>query len=265
MQVQLGNNKYQIQIVELNNNILELNNKLDINDKENILFKSNITNLQLDIINKNSIINELTLKVNNISNDCDSYKVQLLELNESSQKLYHNCITKIQDVIIVNNSLQDKLDNVESINLTNIDKYNEIKLKYQNILIKYEDLNILNYDNISKQIDITKELNLYKELNSIKITENETLSNQILMYIDKVNLLNRNIFEKDDYLKNLQKKYVNEKPINIISVDFKDTQENTQENAQENTQETQETQENTQENIQSEKMTFQRGIKKYRK
>lgn len=213
MQIQLGNNKYQLEIIDLKNDILNMNTKLNVINSENILFKNNITNLQVDISIKNNIINELTDKIAILSDNYIQNVDEISNLKSSTQILYHNCIEKVQDIIIKNDILQDELYNIESINKFNIIKYNEIKLKYQKVTTSYEDATVLNSININNQNDIIRELNMYKELNLKKTNENSVLTQQLVVHIDKINILNRNIFEKDDYLKNLQKKYVNEKPI----------------------------------------------------
>lgn len=213
MQIQLGNNKYQLEIIDLKNDILNMNTKFNVINSENILFKNNITNLQVDISIKNNIINELTNKMSVLSNNCTENVNKILNLQSSSQILYHNCIEKVQDIITKNDILQDELYNTESINKANIIKYNEIKLKYQKITTRYEDANVLNSININNQNDTIRELNMYKELNLKKTNENSVLTQQLLVHMDKINKLNLSIFEKDDYLKNLQRKYVNEKPI----------------------------------------------------
>lgn len=251
MQVQLGHNKYQLQVIELNETIIDLRQKLAINSDENLLFKNNISNLQIELSNKNTIIDNLNINLNLLIENKDAKIDKLNQSVESSQIIHRQSIGRLIYTIDNLDKLQDEFIIIQNLNKENDLKYNEVKLKYQNTLIKLEDTINLNNTISECNIIVSKELNLYKELNLTKTNENDTLKLHILDYINQINIINRTLFEKDNYLKSLQKKYVNEKPIIAIQ-----NQENNQikDNKDNN------------DNIDLiEKISFKRGLKMSRK
>lgn len=225
MKIQLANNKYQLQIIDLNININELTLKLNSITEENNLFKNNIIVLQSQNLTKDNLINNLLSEQAILHSDNFDVNIKIKEKESSSQIFYHQVVKTIENLIVLNNSLQDKIDLYIEKNKQQSIKYNQIKTKYQNTLCKLEENNIEYNNIIDKNKTNIDELNLYKELNLSNVNDNNTLRVKISNHIDEITNLNNRIFDKDNYLKSMHKKYINEKPINntLINNELIDT------------------------------------------
>lgn len=207
MQIRLNNNKYQLEIIQLKNNVINLSSELNIIKEENVLFKNNINSLQIELSLKHSIIN-------NQKTTIDNKKSEKIEKINSPQVLYHKYIKQLINLIHTNDIIQDELIITKKHNIDNNIRYDEIKIKYQNVSNKLEDtIHLIDKKDIVLK-DTIKELNLYKQFNLTKNDETTTLKQNISNYINELDTLKKQLFEKDNYLKKLQKKYVNETPIN---------------------------------------------------
>jgi chromosome segregation ATPase len=204
---QIGHNKFQLQLIEANGTIDDLNVKLEEKNKELELFKNNLRAFHLQIQEKNTEIAQLKEKLNSTSNLLDVVTTQMNTISISSDQDQ----TKHQEDYLLllseRNTLQNNILQLNKNNSESMDKYNELKVKYQTTLELLEnkskditDLNTLQYNTLN-------ELNLYKDLNSKKQSEIDTVKQELYSLNNENSVLKTRIFDLEDYSKDLTRQY----------------------------------------------------------
>lgn len=217
-----GHNKYQLEILELKQKIEDMNSIIKIKDDELILFKNNMMDFQLELQNKNQTISEISDKLNNTIDNLNNTKTQLRDsISDSSD----NIIIHDNQILLLTTENKELHKNIINANITNNDlllKYNDLKLTYQNTLNILEKKTCEKTDIDSLYLNILQELNLYKELN-LTLQENiNIIKIELVNSTNNINHLQSLIYEKDMYLKDLNKKYAYETPI-IVNETYPET------------------------------------------
>ena len=204
----LGNNKFQSEIVDLNIKIDVLNESIENKNNELQLFKDNFVSLQNEIQNKNAKISELSDESLKMCNEHDNLHKQLHAINnmnstllttlESEKQLLLN--HKIEDESIINQISNDKNDLLKN--------FNDIKLKYQETLSKLQSKTTEYHDLENHNNTLLSDLNLVKELNTTKDVEINSVRNELLKLGDVILTLQQDIFDKNEYITNLNKQSI---------------------------------------------------------
>lgn len=206
-----GHNKFQLQLQEANSKIEELQNIINDKTSELELFKNSMRTFHLQLQEKN-------IEISNLNNEVNMYKTNLetitYDLNKLQlDKLNHENCNQEEQTKLHNETMELKstIDNLNRINSQNMEKYQDLKLKYQttlNLLEKknneYNSLEDTNRNTIN-------EFNLIKEIKLTQEKEIETLKQEIFQYHNELSVLKTQLFEKDISLGELHKKLTLEK------------------------------------------------------
>ena len=219
--------KMQNVLVVLNNKILSKDKIID--KLENTINKNKEKNSKIIILNKeikekNDLINNLQLKLGNISNElkisksCDDENINKLYNNDNNEKnsIISFVIEKIQDLILYvdddnnfgnnTNNLNDKIIEIkEDFILYDLIEQNILLLKnkiynkYNNIIIQNKEYKNLNQLKDNKISELSNYLEQLKGNNQNKNKSNELIINQMQQTIKnrdlEINKLNKKIFE----------------------------------------------------------------------
>jgi chromosome segregation ATPase len=204
----LGNNKFQSEIVDLNSKINVLNESIENKNNELQLFKDNFVSLQNEIQSKNAKISELSDESLKIFNENDNVHKQLHAINNMNSTLLTTLETekqillnhKIEDESIINQISNDKNDLLKN--------FNDIKLKYQDTLSKLQSKTTEYHDLENLNNTLLSELNLVKELNTTKEVEINSVRNELIKLGDVILTLQQDIFDKNEYITNLNKQSI---------------------------------------------------------
>lgn len=206
-----GHNKFQIQLQEANSKIEELQSIINDKTSELELFKNSMRTFHLQLQEKN-------IEISNLNNELNMYKTNLETVTYDLDKLqldktnHENC-SQEEQIRLHNETMELKstIDNLNRTNALNMEKYQDLKLKYQTTLDLLEKKNN-EYNSLEDtNRNTVNELNLIKEINMTQEKEIETLKQEIYQYHNELSVLKTQLFEKDISLGELHKKLTLEK------------------------------------------------------
>jgi len=197
----IGNNRYQDEIKNLNDKIEELSKSMNGKDEELKLFKRNFTDMQIQFQEKNINIMESTNKLTEA-------EVEIKELNNKIMNLNNMNLMLISNLEKDKQKIQNEKDEfINNLNIVSSDKndlqsrYDDIKLKYKETLSElHSKINNLEELNV-KYTNIFREHNLLIELNNTKLTELDSLHKELLSENNHINSLKVMLIENEFLLK----------------------------------------------------------------
>jgi hypothetical protein len=198
----LGHNKFQVQLLEANFKIESLEQIIKDKDSELELFKNNIRSFQLQFQDKDIEILQLKQDMENYKNNLDIVTFDLNKLNTDKTLDETSLINKYDNLYAENIQMFNTINQLNKTNNDTLEKYNDLKSKYQTTLELLEKKSneyiivISDYTDSVNQLNLLKELNLKQEKDQSK---NET------------SVLKSQLFEKDISLGELHKKLTLEK------------------------------------------------------
>lgn len=201
-----GHNKFQIQLQEANTQIESLENIIKDKDLELELFKNNMKTFHVQLQNKNSEINKLETDILTYKNHIDTLTLDLEKLSIDTKSNTYTLTEKHDTLCDENNNLLNTIEQLNKIRDESINKYNDIKSKYQITLDllenKSQEIIILTskYDNIHNELNLLKELNLKQE------KDIDTIKQELFQTKNETSTLKTQLHEKDIYLGQLHKK-----------------------------------------------------------
>lgn len=173
--IKVKGNKYQVEIKNLNDEILLLKEKIKNKDDEILLFKNSFVNIQIQLQERNISILEHQIQIDDMTNE--NLKLKNDSLNKNLLNVY-----KINDLENNNNTLLFEKDqyirhltNETDIKNNYILKYDNLKIKYQELLNKLEVNNALGDELKDKQVKVNKELTLLIQQHNTLKQELETI------------------------------------------------------------------------------------------
>lgn len=224
----VGHNKFQLEIQDLNKQINELHVIINKKNEELELFKNNLKDLQVNTYESNYKhileLDKLQTQINMLNNieiEYNKCKVEYENKNIAINTLYTNSLAS-------NNNLEILVNNLNTTAIENSLKYSELKSKYYNNIQLLEHRSSENDKLLLLNNTLIQELNLYKDLNLTKEENIQTIKLELNNSINEITQLKNELFHKDTYLKELNKKYANEKPRkHIDNTNNTDTYNNT--------------------------------------
>ena len=201
----IGNNRYQDEIKNLNDKIEGMSKCIKGKDEELDLFKRNFTDMQIQFQEKNINITESTNKLTKAELEIKDLNNKMMNLNNMNLILISNLEKDKQknqnekDEFINNlNTLSNDKDDLQS-------RYNDIKLKYKETLSELHlKINILEDLNTKHTINL-REFNLLKEQSNTKTTELNTSGEELSLANNHINSLKIMLIENEVLLKQKEK------------------------------------------------------------
>jgi hypothetical protein len=206
-----GHNKFQIQLQEANSNIESLEQIIKDKDGELELFKNNMRTFHLQLQEKNLEINQLKQDNKKYTGDIEILTFDLKKVSNDKDSDETTLKDKCSILHDENIHLLNTISQLHKTNNETVDKYNDLKLKYQTTLDllekKSQEFNLLTV----KCDDTVNELNLLKELNLKQEKEIDTIKQELFQSKNETSILKTHLFEKDISLGELHKKLALEK------------------------------------------------------
>jgi chromosome segregation ATPase len=201
-----GHNKFQIQLQESTNNIESLEQIIIDKDRELELFKNNMKTFDIQLQENN-------LEITRLKQDNKKYKehIEILtfDLNKISSDKHLDETNLTNKFNLLYNENIDLLSTISQLHKTNnetVDKYNDLKLKYQTTLDllekKSQESNLLTVT----YNDTINELNLLQELNLKQEKEIDTIKQELFKSKNETSIIKTQLFDKDISLGELHKK-----------------------------------------------------------
>lgn len=197
----IGNNKYQEDIKNLNDKIYEMSQSINSKDEQLNLFKRNFTDMHVQFQEKNINITETTNKLTKYESEIKELNDKILNLNNINLMMVSDLeknIKKIND---------EKEECINNLNIISNDK-NDLQFKYDDIKVKYkETLSELNLKtNMLEDLNTThtvysRDFNLLSELSNTKTIELDCMKQELSLANNLINSLKIILIEKDDLFK----------------------------------------------------------------
>ena len=210
---QFGLNKFQVQIKELEQQILNSNATIQSKDQQLQNFQNNVSIIQQQFQEKYQDHTELQNAHTTIEKELKLVQAQL-QLDGIKYTDTIESITQInKDIAYENRMLKSKIPIVSQ-------EYSELNTKYSELKIRYQ-ASLQSFDKKSKEYHELSELynNLQNQLNlEIENGKNKESKNDSII-VEVVNLKNENsklrilLFEKDSHLAKITKE-LNSRPVN---------------------------------------------------
>ena len=201
-----GHNKFQVQLLEANSRIESLEQIIKDKDSELELFKNNIRSFQLQFQDKNIEILQLKQDMEKYKNNLEIVTFDLNKLNVD-KTLDETSLTKKCDTLHHENiHLINTIAQLHKTNNETVEKYNDLKSKYQTTLDLLEKKSNEYTEVISNYTDSINELNLLKELNLKQEKDIETIKQELFQSKNETSVLKSQLYEKDISLGELHKK-----------------------------------------------------------
>jgi hypothetical protein len=207
----LGHNKFQVQLLEANFKIESLEQIIKDKDSELELFKNNIRSFQLQFQDKDIEILQLKQDMENYKNNLDIVTFDLNKLNTDKTLDETSLINKYDNLYAENIQMFNTINQLNKTNNDTLEKYNDLKSKYQTTLELLEKKSNEYIIVISDYTDSVNQLNLLKELNLKQEKDIETIKQQLFQSKNETSVLKSQLFEKDISLGELHKKLTLEK------------------------------------------------------
>jgi chromosome segregation ATPase len=201
-----GHNKFQIQLQEANSNIESLQQIIKDKDNEVELFKNNIKSFQIQFQEKNIDALHLKQELENYKNNLEIVTFDLNKLNLDKNVDETSLTNKYNNLHDEKIHLLYTISQVYKTNNETIEKYNELKSKYQTTLDLLEKKSN-EYSKITSDFtDSVNELNLFKELNLKQEKDIDIVKQELFQSKNETSVLKSQLFEKDILLGDLHKK-----------------------------------------------------------
>lgn len=201
----MGNNRYQDEIKNLNDKIHKMSKSIDDKNEELNLFKRNFTDIQIQLQEKNIKITESNNKLTKAENEIKELNNNILNINNINLTLISNLEKDKQK------NQNEKDEYINNFNVILNDKndlqyrYDDIKIKYKETLLELDSkINILEDLNTKYTINL-REFNLLKELNNTKINELDSMKQELYLANNHINSLKIILIEKDTLLREKEK------------------------------------------------------------
>lgn len=202
----IGHNKYQIQLQEANKTIEELKQNLNDKDTELELLKKNMREFHIKFQEKNIETSKLKEQLDSSENNLKTLTIDISKFKSLKEQDQLYIINKCNTLQYENIDLSNAIINLNKMYNEYIDKYNELKLKYQ-ITFELLEKKSNSYDILeTTNQDLLNELNLLKELNLKKDEEINTIKQEFLSSQKETTLIKTELYEKDILLGELHKK-----------------------------------------------------------
>lgn len=201
-----GHNKFQIQLQDSNCKIELLEQTIKDKDNELELFKNNIQTFQIQFQKQNIEILQLNKDIQDSNNHLETTTLDLHKLNMSKSLNDTSMENKCNGLHDENFQLLNSINQVHKTKNEIVDKYNDLKSKYQTTFDLLEKKSIeLNgvLDNYKTSIN---ELNLLKELNLKQRKNIETVKQEICQVHYETSFLKSQLSEKNILLGELNRK-----------------------------------------------------------
>lgn len=208
-----SHNKYQLQIIDLTQQIHNLDSLITAKNVDLELFKHNIQDLQLDIQDKNATLLVLTESLDKATTalQCKTVEAQLLQV--SYDEILKTSKANLKSFTDEKTKLHNDISNMQLLSEAARTKYDELKAKYQ---IANASSELKSSDHATLQVlhkNTLQELNLEKDLTFIFKTKLDTITTELYSSQNESANLRKILHEKDAYLRDLNRRYANEKPL----------------------------------------------------
>lgn len=201
-----GHNKFQIQLQESNTKIESLENIIKDKDLELELFKNNMKTFHIQLQNKNLEINKLETDILTYKERINTLTLDLEKLSVDTKSNTYTLTEKHNTLCDENNNLLNTIEHLNKTQDESINKYNDIKSKYQITLDLLENKSQEIISLTTKYDNIYNELNLLKELNLKQEKDIDTIKQELFQTKNETSTLKTQLYEKDIYLGQLHKK-----------------------------------------------------------
>ena len=197
----VGNNKYQDEIKNLNNKINEMVKSIKSKDEELDLFKRNFTDMQIHIQEKNIKTTEYINKLTTAEYDIKDLNNKILNLNNMNLMQISNLEKDKQNI---QNEKEEYINNWNIVLNEKNDlqsRYDDIKLKYKETL-SHLDSKINDFEDLNTKHTVNlRECNQLKELNNTKTKELNSIKQELSLTNNQINYLKIVFIEKEKLLK----------------------------------------------------------------
>ena len=201
-----GHNKFQVQLLEANSKIESLEQIIKDKDSELELFKNNIRSFQVQFQDKNIEILQLKQDIEKYKNNLEIVTFDFNKLNVDKTSDETSLTNKCDNLHDENIHLLNTISQLHKTNNETLEKYNDLKSKYQTTIDLLEKKSNEYTGFISNYTDSVNELNLLKELNLKQEKDIETIKQQLFQSKNETSVLKSQLFEKDISLGELHKK-----------------------------------------------------------
>ena len=210
--LKIGHNKYQIEIHSLKDEIKQLNDIINNQQAELSLFKNNFYSINNNLQAKNILLEDSNTKISNLTIENSQLYDKIENINKMNLFLIHNLENDKNNLI---NEKETYLKHSNDIH----HNHSELQSKYTNLKTKYQDLYILleqkntNFNKLETAYSLlNKELILKNELYNNLLNEKKNITNELYSSHNEVTHLKNIIFDKDNCIKDLNKRFTNSIP-----------------------------------------------------
>lgn len=206
-----GHNKYQIQLQEANSKIEELNKIIEEKNEELELFKNNLRSFHLQLQEKTATIEKLSEELNTSQTSLETVTFDFNKLKTEKENTDTSSAENQEKLYNENMELKSTIQGLHKTNNDTVDKYNDLKVKYQTTLdlLEKKGNEYITLEDTNR--NLVNELNLKSELNTSQMQEIDTLKQEIIQTRNELSVLKTQLFEKDIALGELNKKLALEK------------------------------------------------------